>query len=123
MSRFTYADSATVVALLAAVSAVDTAGATGAAVDLIDYEGKIVITQNHGLGTGTIDGKIQDSADGSSGWADVSGATFTQSTTTADCKVLALNPKGIRRYIRYVGTVVTGPQLVGVSLAGAKKSV
>ena len=122
MSRFNYADGATVVNLLAPVSAANTAAATGTGVDLQDYEGKVIITQHHGIGTGTLDGKIQDSADNAS-FADVSGATFTQETTTAGIQKLALNPKEIRRYIKYVGTVVTGPQIVGVSMAGMKKTV
>ena len=121
MSQFNFAAASTCVSLSAAASQASTV--TGSAVDLIDYEGPVVIIQNHGTGTGTLDGKIQDSADGSTGWADVSGATFSQSTTTPDCKTLALNPKQIRRYIRYVGTIVTGPQLVAVTLSGVKKSV
>jgi len=66
---------------------------------------------------------LSPSADGSTGWADVSGAVFSQSTTTADVKVLSLNPKSVRRYIRYVGTIVTGPQNVAVALVGVKKTV
>lgn len=121
MSQFNFAGGATCISLSASASQASTV--TGSAVDLIDYEGPVAITQNHGTGTGTLDGKIQDSADGSTGWADVSGATFSQSTTTADCKTLAINPKQIKRYIRYVGTIVTGPQNVAVTLVGMKKSV
>jgi cellobiose-specific phosphotransferase system component IIB len=123
MSMFNFASGATAAHLLAAVSAANTAAATGSAVDLIDYDTPVAIVQSHGASTGTLDGKIQDSADGSTGWADVTGATFTQSTTTADVQVLALNPKSVKRYVRYVGTVVTGPQVVGVALVGVKKSV
>lgn len=121
MSQFNFPGGATAVSLLASVSAANTAAATGSAVDLLDYEGPVVITQNHGLGTGTLDGAIQDSADGSTGWTNV--ATFAQSTTTADCKVLALQSKQVRRYVRYLGTIVTGPHLVAVTMAGVKKSV
>lgn len=121
MSRFNFALGATAVILSASASQASTV--TGSAVDLIDYEGPVRIVQNHGTGTGTLDGKIQDSADGSTGWADVSGATFSQSTTTADVKSLAIDPKQIRRYIRYIGTIVTGPQNVAVTLVGMKKSV
>lgn len=121
MSQFNYAGAATAVSLSASASQASTV--TGAAVDLLEYEGPVAIIQNKGTGTGTLDGKIQDSADGSTGWADVSGAAFTQSTTTPDVKVLALNPKQVRRYIRYVGTIVTGPQNVAVSLVGVKKSI
>jgi cellobiose-specific phosphotransferase system component IIB len=121
MSLFNFAGGATVVHLSAAASNASTV--TGAAVDLNGYDAPVAIIQSHGTSTGTLDGKIQDSADGSTGWADVSGAAFTQSTTTADVKVLALNPTAVKRYIRYVGTVVTGPQVVGVVLVGVKKSV
>lgn len=120
MSIFNFADAATVVHLSASASQASTV--TGSGVDLLDYDGPVLITQSHGTGTGTLDGKIQDSADNSS-FADVSGLTFTQSTTTADVKKLVVNPKIVRRYIRYVGTIVTGPQNVAVTLAGFKKSV
>lgn len=121
MSQFNFAGGATCVSLSASASQASTV--TGAAVDLIDYDTPVSIVQNHGTGTGTLDGKLQDSADGSTGWADISGATFSQSTTTADCKSVALNPKSVKRYIRYVGTIVTGPQNVAVTMIGVKKSV
>lgn len=124
MSQFNYASGATCASLLTSVSAANTAAATGTGVDLIDYDTSVMIVQNHGTSTGTLDGKIQDSADNSS-FADISvtgvTSTFTQETTTAGIQVLALNPKSVRRYIRYVGTVGTGPQVVGVSLVGIKK--
>lgn len=113
----------TTVQVLAAQSCANTAAATSAAVNLLDYEGPVLITENHGAGTGTLDGKIQDSADGSTGWADVTGATFTQKTTTASIQSIALQSKQVRQYIRYLGTIVTGPHLLGVSMAGVKKSV
>lgn len=122
MSQFNFAGNSTVVSLLAAGSKANTAAATGSGVDLIDYDSPVVIVQDHGVSTGTLDGKIQDSADNSS-FADVSGATFTQETTTAGIQRLVLNPKSVRRYIKYVGTVVTGPQVVGVSMVGVKKTV
>ena len=122
MSQFTFPGNATTVVMLAAASCDNTAAATGSGVDLRDYEGPVLIVQNHGTSTGTLDGKIQDSANNSS-FADVSGLTFTQSTTTADIQSLVVQSKQVRRYIRYVGTIVTGPQVVGVSLSGVKKSV
>ena len=112
MSQFNFPGNATTAVMLAAASCANTAAATGTGVDLKDY----------GTGTGTLDGKIQDSANNSS-FADVSGLTFTQSTTTADIQSLVVQSKQVRRYIRYVGTIVTGPQVVGVSMSGVKKSV
>ena len=122
MSQFTFPGNATTVVMLAAASCANTAAATGSGVDLRDYEGPVLIVQNHGTSTGTLDGKIQDSADNSS-FADVAGLTFAQSTTTADIQALVVQSKQVRRYIKYVGTVGTGPQVVGVSMSGVKKSV
>jgi delta 1-pyrroline-5-carboxylate dehydrogenase len=123
MSQFNFPGNATTVSLLSAVSAANTAAATGAAgTDLIEYEGPIVITQNHGISTGTLAGKIQDSADNSA-FADVAGLTFTGETTTVGVQQLVVQSKQVRRYIKYVGTVVTGPQVLAVTMTGVKKSV
>lgn len=122
MSQFNFPGNATVSTILANGSKANTAAATSSGVDLKDYEGPILITQDHGVSTGTLDGKIQDSADDSS-YADVAGLTFTQETTGAGIQKLVVQSKQVRRYIKYVGTVGTGPQVVGVSMAGVKKSV
>lgn len=122
MSQFNFPGNSTTEVLLTAASCANTAAATGTGVDLKDYEGPVLITQNHGVSTGTLDGKIQDSADNSS-FADVTGATFTQCTTTAAIQSIVVQSKQVRRYVKYVGTVGTGPQVVGVSLVGVKKSV
>ena len=122
MSQYNFPGNSTTEVLLAPADCANTAAATGTGVDLKDYEGPVVIVQNHGLGTGTLTGKIQDSANNSS-WADVTGAVFVASTTTADIQSLVVQSKQVRRYIKYVGTVVTGPQVVGVSMTGVKKSV
>ena len=121
MSQFNFAPGATAMTLSASASQASTV--TGAAVNLSGYDTPIIIVQSHGTGTGTLDGKIQDSADGSTGWGDVAGAAFSQSTTTADVKILSLDPKGTKGYIRYVGTIVTGPQNVAVIAAGIKKLI
>jgi hypothetical protein len=123
MSQFNFPGNSTTVALLAAASCANTAAATGSGVDLLDYEGPVVIVQNHGTGTGTLDGKIQDSADGATDWQDVTGGGFTSVTTTAAIESKVLNRSAIRRYVRYVGTIVTGPQVVGVVAIGVPKSV
>lgn len=122
MSQFNFAGNATVVNLLSPVSAANTAAATSTGIDLMDYDTPVVVTQHKGLGTGSLDGKIQDSADNSS-FADVAGLAFAQETTAVGIQKLVVNPKSVRRYIRYLGTIVTGPQIVGVSVAGVKKSV
>jgi hypothetical protein len=119
MSLFNFAGLATTVSLAPAAS--NAASFNGTGVDLQDYNSPVLIVQNHGVSTGTLDGKIQDSADNSN-FADVSGAVFAQSTTTADVKMLTITPGQVRRYVRYVGTIVTGPQVVSVTLSGVKKT-
>lgn len=122
MSQFNFPGAATVANILSPVSAANTAAATSSGVDLLEYEGPVLITQSCGLGTGSLTGKIQDSANNSD-FDDVSGLTFTAKTTGVDLQKLVVQSKQIRRYIRYVGTIVTGPQIVGVTLAGVKKIV
>lgn len=86
-----------------------TATLTGAAVDVRDYEGMALITQMVGVPTAgsspTWDGKVQTSADGSTGWADVTGATFTQVTSAAAVQAIAVDLNACSRYIRVVGTL------------------
>lgn len=115
---------ATAIQLLQSASAANTAGATGSWIDARDYEGDIVILQNVGAVTGSITGKIQDATDGSgTGAADLSGAAFaTVSSSTSMLKITV--PAGSHRgWIRYVGTVVTGPSLVGVAALARPKIV
>jgi hypothetical protein len=123
MSQFTFPGNATTVSLLAAVSAANTAAATGTGVDLLDYEGPVVITQNHGVSTGTLAGKIQDSADNSAFADIVPAVSFAGETTTVGVQQVVVQSKQVRRFIRYLGTVGTGPQVVAVTMTGVKKSV
>ena len=123
MSQFNFPGNATTVSLLAAVSAANTAAATGTGVDLIDYEGPVLITQNHGVSTGSLAGKIQDSADNTNFADIVPAVNFASETTTVGVQQVAIQSKQVRRYIRYLGTVTTGPQVVAVTMSGNKKSV
>jgi hypothetical protein len=83
-----------------------TADAEGVAVDTQGY-GEAVVILEVGAVSGsapTLDVKIQESADGSTGWADVSGKTFTQVTAANNSQKLKLDLKakvGAReRYMR-----------------------
>ncbi|WP_310383537.1 hypothetical protein [Roseateles sp.] len=122
MSQNNFAGNATTTALIVTASCANTAAATSAAFDGRGYDSPVLITQNKGLGTGSLDGKIQMSMDGSTGWADT-GVSFVQATTAAGLQTVVLNPNGYQRYLRYVGTIVTGPQLLAVSVSGVKKYV
>jgi len=87
-----------------------TSTVTGAAVDTMGYN-DAMITLEVGTVSGTtptLDGKIQESADGSTGWADITGATFTQVTASNSTQKIRLNGLGVgsrKRYIRFVGTI------------------
>jgi len=104
-----------------------TSTVTGSAVDIRDYQGVLKITQVVGAitGTPTLDGKIQDSADGSTGWADVTGATFTQVVAADQIQSIGVDTRAVKRHIRYVGTIGGGsPNLsMAVHAVGQKQVI
>ena len=81
-----------------------TADASGAGADLQGYQGVLKIILDSGAGVGTLDVKIQDSADNSS-FTDVVGKTFAQVTTIASLQSLGIDTRAVRRYIRAVLTI------------------
>lgn len=89
-------------------TAARTATANGTALDVRAMKGIASIVLDSAAGTGTsptMTVKIQDSADGSSGWADISGATFTQVTTTASLQKIGVDVDACAGYIRAVATI------------------
>lgn len=103
-----------------------TSTVTGSAVDLQGYQGKLKVMQNVGTVSGTtptLDGKLQDSADGSTGWADVTGATFTQVTAADSLQSIGVDTRAVKRYVRYVGTIggTTPSFTMGVTFVGSKQ--
>lgn len=116
------------VQMLAAVSAANTAAATSAWIDVRKYEGDLIIISNVGLLTaGSLTPTIEDATDGSgTGGAAFTGlneGAFTAVTTSNDpLQEKRTIPAGATRgWIRYVGTIVTGPALIGVSLLSHPK--
>jgi hypothetical protein len=59
--------------------------------------------------SGTGDFKFQYSADGSTGWTDITGAAFAQVTADAVEEIHFVAPE---RYIRVVGTLATTPSML-----------
>lgn len=113
--------------LLSPADHANTAAATGAWTDISAYEGRMVVTQIVGAVTaGTLVGKIQHADDGSgTNAADVSGAAWSSVGTSTDltsAKVV-LQLDGLKPFIRYVGTITTGPAVVGASALATKKYV
>lgn len=121
----------TVKALLASASCAATANATGAGVAAHEYEGTVEFIQNVGVVTGgSITGKIvtSDSSDlsGSSDVTFLDGTTtFTAVTTSNDpsTETKYANASSLKAYVGYVGTIVTGPAVVGACVGGVNKYV
>jgi len=106
-----------------------TATVTGASVDIKDYHGKakfILLTSIGGGTTPTLDVKLQESSTGSGSWTDISGATFTQVTDSANAtEAIGLVVDDVKQFIRAVGTITgTSPTFsFGVVMVGAKTPV
>ena len=56
----------------------------------------------------TLDVKLQHSADGSTSWTDITGATFTQVGNAAACQGIPVDLSAAKHYIRAVFTVAGG---------------
>ncbi len=99
-------------------------GATTNIADLKDFDGDIQIILDSGAAasSGTMTGKIQDSADGSTGWGDITGGGFTAVAQAASKQVITVNRDGIKRYVRFVGTIAaSGTTTYSVNGYGLKK--
>lgn len=101
---------------------------TTSSVDVRSYKGGLIVEQLVGVVSGTtptLAGKIQTSADGSTGWADITGATFTSVTATDSFQKIGFDVRETLGYIRYVGTIAgTTPSFtMGVVLLGQKERV
>jgi hypothetical protein len=85
-----------------------TATFQSSAIDLRGLVGQALFRQNVGTVTGTtptLDGKIQTSVDGSTGWTDVTGAAYTQVTASNNQQSLLVDVRSVKRYARYSGTL------------------
>lgn len=98
---------------------------TGPSIDTAGFnEATVVLSVGNVTATGTLNVKVQDSADNSA-WADVSGAAFVAVTDTGDNQVqigmLKLDGNTVRRYIRIVGVVATAAADYGASVLLSNK--
>ena len=102
-------DFAAGVAVFAAVPPSALAAAhTGPAVDLVSADGPCFAVQQVGAFEegNTWTGRIEQSADGSTGWAAVAGAAFAAVTEGSGTQAIRFDRTA--RYVRYTATV-TGP--------------
>jgi hypothetical protein len=89
-------------------TATRTATTNGSPSDVRHHKGIAAVVLDSAGGSGTtptLDVKIQDSADGSTGWADVPGAAFAQVGTTASRQKIPLNVDATRGFVRIVATI------------------
>lgn len=97
-----------------------TTNAAGSSVDLVDVGGNYAsAVQVVGTVTGTnptLDTKIQYSTDGSSNWTDVTGATFTQVTTSTNAQIISFfaPARYVRGYVTVGGTTPVFPAGVAI---------
>lgn len=89
-----------------------TASADGTGFDLEGSNGAegeaIVILASDAASAGvtpTLDVKLQESDAEGSGYTDISGATFTQVTTSQALEKITINTNDVKRYLRAVGTI------------------
>ncbi|MEY2654032.1 MAG: hypothetical protein RLZZ524_1060 [Pseudomonadota bacterium] len=117
------ATAATVVSVLPAVSAADTAAATSGWIDCRKYKGKLKFIINSGTITGSTAGKLQGADDaGGTNAADITGATHTAISTASQVRTIVIRATE-RPFVKYVGTVTTGPILISVTLEAHPGSV
>ena len=104
--------------------AVVTTTQNGSAVDLLTGDGNAfaVLVLGTVAGGTTVGGKVQESADGSTGWADITGATFPNVTTGTAAHLLTF--ARTQRYVRCVVTIAGGTPSAAVCAAvGQQKKV
>ncbi len=112
------------VILLNPVSAANTAAATSGWVDVRGYEGDLVIQAHVGALTGSITWSIEDAIDGSgTGNAAVTPNEGAFAAGAANqLQKRTVNAGAVRGWVRLLGTIVTGPALVGASLLSRPKN-
>jgi hypothetical protein len=122
----TDSQAAAAVIVLNPVSAANTAAATSGWIDVRQYEGDLMLVQQVGAVTGSITGSIEDASDGSgTGAAAITPneGAFSAVSSANNVQRRTVNAGATRGWVRYVGTVVTGPALVAVSLHSRPKIV
>ena len=114
----------TVVAGVATAAVTSTA--TSSAIDLLEYDGDVVLVLDSAAGGGsspTLDIKLTESDASGGTYTDLSVATFTQVTGSASMQTLAINKDECKRYIKIVQTIGgSSPTFTfSINLIGVKK--
>jgi hypothetical protein len=99
-----------------------TSSPTGPAVDMVAADGPCFAVQHAGdlVGDTVLAGRIEQSADGSTNWTAISGATFADVNAANNVQVVRFTRTA--RYVRYAGTLTGSSPSVKVSvLIGEQK--
>jgi hypothetical protein len=128
MSLANQAIAETPLLLLAPVSAANTAAATSAWTAVAGYEGIVSVHVHVGVITGTLDITFATNDAASDSGEDLIvplGGALAQITTSNDVAVYKVNfdARVIQGYLKVIGTIVTGPAIIGYTLVGRKKTV
>ena len=91
----------------------------GTAINRIGFDSCVLVAQSGAASGGpsafTLDAKLQDSADGATGWADITGAAVQQITTANGIARVNVSLPTARRFVRVVEAVTltggSGPKL------------
>jgi len=107
-------------------SAANSADATGSFIAVAPIEGSMVITQQTGAITGTLAGTIE-TAEAANGLNNLAltpddGSAFTSVSGANNTQKKVFNARQNRGYIKYIGTVGTGPVLLAVLIEGRPKT-
>lgn len=105
--------------LVPPASAADTAAATSAWVAVPLGEGDVQIVQDVGAVTGSITGTLQtaDDASGTNAAAVTPNeGAFAAVSASDSLQVRTVNRAALSAYVKYTGTIATGPVLVGVAM-------
>ena len=99
----------------------------GPGIDALDYDETLIVLNAGAVGaSGTVDVKVQESADNSS-FSDISGAAFTQITAANDETIyvgrVKMGEKTRKRYLRVVATVGTAACDLGIVVLLARAAI
>jgi hypothetical protein len=118
------AQASTLTMMLAAVSAANTAAATSAFVDVRKLEGDLQIIILPGAITGSITPSFEDATDsGGTGSAAILPNEALSALTANTARKYSFPAKSTRGWIRFIGTIVTGPALIAVAWQARPKYV
>ena len=114
----------TVVAGVATAAVTSTA--TSSAIDLLEYDGDVLLILDSAAGGGsspTLDIKLTESDATGGTYTDLSGATFTQVVDAASMQTLTINKDSSKRFVKIVQTIGgSSPTFTfSINLIGLKK--